>query len=150
MREVDFLYNTKDNGEMVFRTALPLGSGVLWKFRPAADGSLGKIINLYRDWQLSGDMDFLKKIWPKAKAALEYTWLSWDADKDGLIEGEQHNTYDIEFYGPNSMIGGFYLGALLAGSRMAEAVGDTAAAKLYKDIFEKGKVKFNDLLWNGE
>jgi len=150
MREVDFLYNTKANGEMVFRTALPLGSGVLWKFRPAADGSLGKIINLYRDWQLSGDLEFLKKVWPKAKAALEYTWLSWDADKDGLVEGEQHNTYDIEFYGPNSMIGGFYLGALLAGSRMAEAVGDPAAAKLYQDMFEKGKVKFNDLLWNGE
>jgi uncharacterized protein (DUF608 family) len=150
MREVDFLNNTKDNGEMVFRTALPLGSGVLWKFRPAADGTLGKIINLYRDWQLSGDMEFLKKIWPKAKKALEYTWLSWDADKDGLIEGEQHNTYDIEFYGPNSMIGTFYLGALLAGSKMADAVGDAAAANEYRDIFEKGKAKFNGLLWNGE
>jgi len=150
MREVDFLNNTKDNGEMVFRTSLPLGSGVLWNFRPAADGTLGKIINLYRDWQLSGDMEFLKKIWPKAKKALEYTWLSWDADRDGLIEGEQHNTYDIEFYGPNSMIGTFYLGALLAGSKMAEATGDGEAAKLYKDIFEKGKKNFNDLLWNGE
>ncbi len=150
MREVDFLNNTKDNGEMVFRTALPLGSGVLWKFRPAADGTLGKIINLYRDWQVSGDMEFLKKIWPKAKKALEYTWLSWDADKDGLIEGEQHNTYDIEFYGPNSMIGTFYLGALLAGSKMADAVGDAEAAKQYRDIFEKGKAKFNGLLWNGE
>jgi non-lysosomal glucosylceramidase len=150
MREVDFLNNTKDDGEMVFRTSLPLGSGVYWKFRPAADGQLGRIINLYRDWQLSGDMEFLKKIWPKAKKALEYTWTAWDADKDGLIEGEQHNTYDIEFYGPNSMIGTFYLGALLAGSKMAEAVGDRDAAKLYKDLFEKGQKKFDDLLWNGE
>jgi len=150
MREVDFLSNTKDNGEMVFRTSLPLWSGVFWKFRPAADGSLGRIINLYRDWQLSGDLAFLKKVWPKAKKVLEYTWTAWDADKDGLIEGEQHNTYDIEFYGPNSMIGTFYLGALLAGSRMAEAVGDAAAAKEYRAIFDKGLAKFNQLLWNGE
>ena len=150
MREVDFLSNTKDNGEMVFRTSLPLWSGVFWKFRPAADGSLGRIINLYRDWQLSGDLAFLKKVWPKAKKVIEYSWIGWDADKDGLIEGEQHNTYDIEFYGPNSMMGTFYLGALLAGSRMAEAVGDPEAAKTFKALFEKGRAKFDQLLWNGE
>jgi len=149
MRETDFLVNTKDNGEMVFRTSLPLGEK-LWNFRPAADGSLGRVINLYRDWRLSGDLAFLKKLWPKAKAVLEYTWTAWDADKDGLIEGEQHNTYDIEFYGPNSMIGTFYLGALLAGSRMAEAAGDPASAKTYGEMFDKGRAAFDRLLWNGE
>jgi hypothetical protein len=30
------------------------------------------------------------------------------------MEGEQHNTYDIEFYGPNTMMGTLYLGALTA------------------------------------
>jgi len=149
MRETDFLFNTKENGEMVFRTSLPLGS-VFWNFRPAADGQLGKIINLYRDWQISGDTEFLKKLWPKVKKALDYTWTAWDTDKDGLIEGEQHNTYDIEFYGPNSMIGTFYLGALLAGSKMAEAVGDGESAGQYRRIFENGKKKFDDMLWNGE
>jgi non-lysosomal glucosylceramidase len=149
MREVDFLNNTKENGEMVFRTSLPLGSGVYWNFRPAADGSLGKIINLYRDWQISGDLEFLKKLWPKAKKVLEYAWTAWDADRDGLVEGEQHNTYDIEFYGPNSMIGAFYLGALLAGSKMAEAVGEPEAAKTYRDLLEKGQKNFNEKLWNG-
>jgi uncharacterized protein (DUF608 family) len=149
MRETDFLVNTKDNGEMVFRTSLPLGEK-LWNFRPAADGSLGRVINLHRDWQVAGDLEFLKKLWPKAKKVLEYTWTAWDADKDGLIEGEQHNTYDIEFYGPNSMIGTFYLGALLAGSRMADAVGDSAAAKTYREMFDKGRAAFDRLLWNGE
>jgi hypothetical protein len=66
------------------------------------------------------------------------------------MEGEQHNTYDIEFYGPNSMLSGFYLGALLAGSKMAEAMGDRQAAAAYLDVFEKGKKNYNDLLWNGE
>jgi len=150
MREIDFLNNVKPSGEMVFRTSLPLGSGVFWDFRPAADGQMGRIISLYRDWQVSGDTAFLRKLWPQAKKALEFAWQSWDADKDGIMEGEQHNTYDIEFYGPNSMMGGFYLGALLAGSRMAEAMGDKDAAKSYADIFERGRQKYDDLLWNGE
>lgn len=150
MRETDFLNNTKENGEMVFRTSLPLGSGLYWNFKPAADGQLGRIICLYRDWQLSGDFEFLKKLWPKAKKALEYAWLAWDKDKDGLLEGEQHNTYDIEFYGPNSMLSSFYLGALLASSKMAEAMGEKDKAKEYRELWVKGKAKFDELLWNGE
>jgi non-lysosomal glucosylceramidase len=150
MRETDFLNNVKPNGEMVFRTSLPLESGVLWDFKPAADGQMGRIISLYRDWQFSGDTEFLRKLWPQAKRALEYAWQSWDTDKDGIMEGEQHNTYDIEFYGPNSMMGGFYLGALLAGSRMAEAVGDKQAAEMYARVYEGGRLKYDELLWNGE
>jgi uncharacterized protein (DUF608 family) len=150
MRETDFLNQVKPDGGMMFRTSLPLKSGVLWDFKPAADGQMGRIISLYRDWQLSGDNSFLKRLWPDAKRALEYAWTSWDADRDGLMEGEQHNTYDIEFYGPNSMMGGFYLGALLAGSRMAAAMGDPESAARYLEVFEKGKKKYDDLLWNGE
>jgi non-lysosomal glucosylceramidase len=150
MRETDFLNQVKPDGGMVFRTSLPLHSGAYWDFKPAADGQMGRIISLYRDWQVSGDNDFLKRLWPDAKRALEYAWTSWDADRDGLMEGEQHNTYDIEFYGPNSMLGGFYLGALLAGSKMAAAMGDAPAAAEYLQVFEKGRRKYNDLLWNGE
>ena len=138
MRETDFLNNVKPDGAMVFRTSLPLGSGVLWDFKPAADGQMGRIISLYRDWQISGDMAWLKKLWPQAKKALDYAWTQWDADRDGLMEGEQHNTYDIEFYGPNSMMGAFYLGALKAGAAMAAAVGDAVAAKAYLAMYREG------------
>lgn len=149
MRETDFLVNVKPDGAMVFRTSLPLGEK-LWNFKPAADGQLGRIINLYRDWQISGDLNFLKKLWPQAKKALEYAWVGWDKDRDGLLEDEQHNTYDIEFFGPNSMLSGFYLGALEAGARMAEAVGDKKVAAEYRKILEKGKKNYETLLWNGE
>jgi len=150
MRETDFLNNVKPDGAMVFRTSLPLGSGVLWKFKSAADGQMGRIISLYRDWQISGDTDWLRKLWPQAKKALDYAWTSWDADRDGLMEGEQHNTYDIEFYGPNSMMGAFYLGALKAGTAMATAVGDRASAKEYVAMYDKGRAAYDKLLWNGE
>ena len=33
------------------------------------------------------------------------------------MEGVQHNTYDVEFYGPNPMCGIYYLGALRAARR---------------------------------
>ena len=150
MRETDFLNNIKSDGGMVFRTSLPLDPNQLWAFKPAADGQMGRIINLYRDWQLSGDTVFLKRIWPQVRKALEYAWVQWDADRDGLMEGEQHNTYDIEFYGPNSMLSGFYLGALLAGEKMAQAVGDAEAARTYREVFEKGRKAYDALLWNGE
>jgi uncharacterized protein (DUF608 family) len=150
MRETDFLNNVKPDGAMVFRTSLPLGSGVYWDFKSAADGQMGRIISLYRDWQVSGDTAWLKKLWPQAKKAMEYAWVSWDANKDGLMEGEQHNTYDIEFYGPNSMMGGFYLGALKAAAEMAAAAADRPAAKSFRALYDKGRRNYDAVLWNGE
>jgi len=150
MRRTDFLVNTKDDGAMIFRTSLPTSARFFWDFKPAADGSLGKIINLYRDWQISGDTAFLKELWPKVRKVLEYTWKVWDADKDGLIEGEQHNTYDIEFYGPNSMMGAFYLGALKAASLMGAAAGDAGTAAECAALLDKGRRAFDATLWNGE
>lgn len=35
----------------------------------------------------------------------------WDPDKQGVLRGEQHYTYDINFYGPSSMTGSLYLAA---------------------------------------
>jgi len=149
MRETDFLFNTDEEGHMAFRTLVPLGLA-RWNFKPAADGQMGCIMKLYREWQLSGDDEFLRRIWPAAKRALEFAWKGWDADKDGVMEGEQHNTYDIEFYGPNPMMGTLYLGALLAGARMAEALGEKEKAEEYLELFEKGRRKLDELLWNGE
>jgi non-lysosomal glucosylceramidase len=150
MRRTDFLNNTKPDGEMAFRTTLPLGDGNYWDKPPAADGQMGRIISLYRDWQISGDFEFLKETWPHAKKALEFAWVEWDKDKDGIMEGKQDNTYDIAFYGPNSMVSSIYLGALLAGSKMAEALDDRKTSRQYRLLFEKGKKRFDELLWNGD
>lgn len=148
MRRTDFKDNLLPDGRMVFRTLLPLGKAH-WKFKPAADGQMGCVMKLYREWQLSGDDAFLKELWPDAKRALEFAWVHWDADRDGVMEGQQHNTYDIEFYGPNTMMGTLYLGALKAGELMAIAAGDTEAASAYREVREKGQSKLEDL-WNGE
>jgi len=149
MRLTDFLVNTDSTGKMVFRTKVPTGL-VLWKFRPAADGQMGTVMKLYREWKLSGDDSFLKELWPGAKRALEFAWEHWDKDKDGVMEDEQHNTYDIEFFGWNTMTSSFYLGALRAGEEMARYLGDEESAKRYRDFYEKGRVKIEKELFDGE
>ena len=148
MRETDFLHEMRSDDSMAFRSMVPLDIKQ-WDFRPAADGQMGCILKLYREWQMSGDDSFLKRMWPNARRALEFAWKHWDADRDGLMEGEQHNTYDIEFFGANPMMTALYLGALKAGELMALAVGDSAAAAAYREIREKGAHNIEQL-WNGE
>ncbi|MCX7795885.1 MAG: GH116 family glycosyl hydrolase [bacterium] len=149
MRKVEFLYNVDETGKMSFRTMLPLGSS-RWGFKPAADGQMGSIMRAYREWKFSGDDEFIKEIWPNIKKALEFAWINWDLDKDGVMEGEQHNTYDIEFYGPNTMTGLFYLGALKASSEIAESLGEKEKAKEYLEIFKNGSERIVRELFNGE
>jgi len=150
IRESEFLRNTKENGLMGFRSYLPDGKKI-WD-HAAADGQMGCIMKLYRDWQLSGDTEWLKRLWPQAKKALEFAWVKggWDENRDGVAEGVQHNTYDVEFYGPNPLCGVWYLGALRAGEEMAGAMGDQDSAKEYRRLFENGKAWIDANLFNGK
>lgn len=149
MRLTDFTANMREKGDMAFRTLLPL-IGEQWGFQPAADGQMGCVMKLYREWQLSGDLEFVRALWPEARRSVEFAWCNgWDPDRDGVMEGSQHNTYDIEFFGPNTMMGSLYLGALLAAARMAEAVGDPVGAD-FRAIYAKGRERLDRELWNGE
>ncbi|HET7768413.1 MAG TPA: GH116 family glycosyl-hydrolase [Chloroflexota bacterium] len=151
MRGTDFQVNTRPTGRMSFRTLLPVMSGELWDYKPAADGQMGCVLKLYREWQVSGDTEWLRTLWPAAKRTIEYAWApgSWDADRDGVMEGEQHNTYDIEFFGPNTMCGTLYLGALKAAALMGEAVGDGAFSAVCREVYERGRAMYDAELWNG-
>ncbi|MGH2388997.1 MAG: GH116 family glycosyl-hydrolase, partial [Chloroflexota bacterium] len=91
MRETDFLADLFPNGAMAFRSLLPLGIAQ-WGFKPAADGQMGSVAKVFREWQLSGDTDWLRSLWPAVCRALEFAWVNWDPDQDGVMDGEQHNT----------------------------------------------------------
>lgn len=151
MREVEFLYSTRDNGGMSFRVDLPLEHAKTWSLA-AADGQLGCIMKLYRDWQLSGDDDMLGKLWSNARKALEFCWIpgGWDADKDGVMEGCQHNTMDVEYYGPNPQMGVWYLGALRASEEMARHLGVDDFAEDCRKLYENGRQWMDENLFNGE
>lgn len=153
MREIDYQYNQFENGKMAFRMMLPPDRAKS-SFRAAADGQMGGVIKTYREWKISGDTQWLRRLWPKVKKALEYAWQPtnedwWDKDCDGVMEGIQHHTLDVEIYGPNSYITGYYLTALLAASKMAEALADEDARKYY-ELYEKGRKWVNENLYNGE
>jgi hypothetical protein len=125
-REAEYRYSMREDGFVEFRIPLPLGTKPKpdFKFHPCADGQMGAVMQVYREWLVSGDTEWLREIWPLAKRALEFAWKYWDADRDGVMEGLQHNTYDIEYYGPNTMMGSLYLGALRAGEEIAKIVSD--------------------------
>lgn len=156
MRATDYLNNTGDDGMMTFRTPLPLGGPdqPCWcKDLPAADGQMGTVVKAYREWRISGDDAWLKTLWPRIKRSVEFAWEgkgAWDADADGVMEGVQHNTYDIDFFGPNTMCGSLYLAALTAGAEMAEALGDHETAEAWQRLMEQGAAAYDKQLFNGE
>jgi uncharacterized protein (DUF608 family) len=150
LRRSAFGFSMDDAGAIHFRQVLPDGktrSGFA-----AADGQMGQIIHAWLDWKLCGDDALLRDTWPKAKKALEFAWVpgGWDGNRDGVMEGVQHNTYDVEFYGPNPMCGIYYLGALRAGEQMARAAGDVPSAETYRRLFEQGSQWIDANLFNGE
>ena len=150
----NFMFNglRESDGAVIYR--MPVGPGAKINqqggFTSAADGQLGQICQVYRDWQICGDDEWLKKIWPKTKKALEYAWVAWDKDRDGLLEGKHHNTLDLDFRTPETMCGSLYQAALLAGEQMALYMADSQAAKEYRRVFESGKKLTDEKLFNGE
>jgi hypothetical protein len=151
MREIEFLQATLDDGLMSFRVHLPLEHATAWGIA-AADGQMGCIMKMYRDWQLSGDDAMLRTLWPRVRAALAFCWIDggWDADCDGVMEGCQHNTMDVEYYGPNPQMGFWYLGALRAAEEMARHLGEPAFADTCRGLFERGSRWIEKHLFNGE
>jgi uncharacterized protein (DUF608 family) len=66
------------------------------------------------------------------------------------MEGCQHNTMDVEYFGPNPEIGSWYLAALEGAARMASAIGDDEFASRCDGTRAKGTKLFEDKLFNGE
>lgn len=115
----------------------------------AADGQCGTVLKAYREHTMQKDGEFLKRNWPRIKKAMQYS-ISHDPDKDGIIADSQHNTYDINFEGPNTFVGALYLAALRAAEEMAKEMGDDAFAIECRTIFEQGSTATMQTLWNGE
>ncbi|MDP2989824.1 MAG: GH116 family glycosyl hydrolase, partial [Kiritimatiellota bacterium] len=157
MREVDFTMNQRADGGMRFRLPLPSGLNAedYWVFHPCADGQFGNVLKAYADWKISGDTKWLQKFWPAIQKAIEFAWAPtneyrWDPEKKGVLTGRMHHTLDMELYGPDAWLNGFYLAALKAGAEMAEAMAEPEKAQEYRAVFEKGKAWVDAHLFNGE
>ncbi len=118
--------------------------------RPAMDGLFGCILKTYRILLSTNDFEWFKKAYPKLRKMMNHIFEECDPNEQGVIEGEQPNTYDISFYGKNLFIGGLYLVALKAFEIMAEMVYDNDFKEKCIRRFNNGKKNYDTSLWNGE
>ncbi len=147
LRETEFFPSQDKEGHQTFRSALPIRP-VATTFYAASDGQLGGIMKMYRDWHISGDPEWLKKMYPKVVESMDYSIRTWDPRSTGTLEEPHHNTYDIEFWGPDGMCTSFYLGALKAISEMGRYLGNDVSK--YEALYLKGKKAIENDLFNGE
>jgi uncharacterized protein (DUF608 family) len=147
LRETEFFVDQDVHGHQAFRASLPIRPP-RHDFHAAADGQLGGIMKAFREWRISGDEMWLRRIWPKVKESLDYCIETWDPDHQGVLVEPHHNTYDIEFWGPDGMCSSIYLGALKAAALMASALGDDVP--LYGELLERGVAYMESELWDGE
>ncbi len=148
LRETEFQISQNEKGHQNFRTSLPINPEVRHGFHAAADGQLGGMMKIYRDWRISGNTGWMKTLYPKVKESMDFCIATWDPKHKGIPEEPHHNTYDIEFWGPNGMCTSFYLGALNAIIEMGNVAGDDISE--YKNLYEKGKALLETDLYNGE
>lgn len=153
LRETTLKYALQDSGATSFRVNLPRQKEISTA-RACVDGQMGEVFKCYREWKISGDDEWLEAHAEGIFRMLEYAWSpenpdGWDADMDGVLEGRQHHTLDMELFGPSSWLEGMYLLALDCGARMARHLGDAARAELYTRLYENGKRWMNEHLFNG-
>jgi len=146
LRRNEFFEGQGPDGRQAFRGNLPVSPG--GGSFDAADGQLGGIMKAHREWRISGDQKWLKEFWPHIRQSMDYMIGKWDPRHTGLLEESHHNTYDINYYGPDGHCGSFYLGALAAMVRMGRAVGDDVS--LYEELLKKGSARLQRELYNGE
>lgn len=147
LRHTEFCENQDAKGHQNFRARLPI-KPASHEFHAAADGQLGGIMKAYREWRISGSNEWLEKMYPMIKASMDYCIQTWDPRHKGVIEEPHHNTYDIEFWGPDGMHCSFYIGALNAITSMGKFLGKDVS--LYAELSAKGKKFTETELYDGE
>lgn len=123
----------------------------LWDVSQWKDLNPKFVLQVYRDYYLTKDIDFLKDVWPAVKSAVEYS-LQFDTDSDGLIEnaGFPDQTYDLwAVTGPSAYTGGLWLACLTAFCKLAEIMGEQETVERFKPILDRGRQRYTELLWNG-
>ncbi|MDB5676412.1 MAG: hypothetical protein JWM65_3394 [Sphingomonas bacterium] len=147
LRETEFGPCQDERGHQAFRAAMPIGPAP-HDFVAAADGQLGGIMKVYRDWRICGDITWLRDLWPRVRASLDYCIRTWDPRRRGWIEEPHHNTYDSELWGPDGMCTSIYLGALQAAISIGAALrSDTHE---YVALLSRGIGRLENELFDGE
>ncbi|MBI5874071.1 MAG: hypothetical protein HZB36_08075 [Candidatus Omnitrophica bacterium] len=127
------------------RSDLPSNStnGLLWK-----DLNSKFILLCWRDFILTGDEGFLRKMYPFIKKA--FYWLAaTDKNKDFLPDNDgADQTFDLwAFEGASAYTSGIFLASLLALEKISVLVNDADMEKEAQLWFKKGRASFEKKLW---
>ncbi|XP_061171988.1 non-lysosomal glucosylceramidase-like [Saccostrea echinata] len=109
------------------------------------------VLQTFRDYSASKDEAYLKHMYPVAKYVME-TAKKWDVDNDGIIDngGFADQTFDAwTMSGASAYCGGMWLAALRMMIEMATILKKEDDVLHYKEILDKGKVSYQEKLWNG-
>ncbi len=71
LRETEFKVDQNTEGHQAFRANIPIRP-VKHDFHSAADGQLGGIMKVYRDWRISGDNEWIKDLYPLIVKSMDY------------------------------------------------------------------------------
>ncbi|XP_030775082.1 non-lysosomal glucosylceramidase isoform X5 [Rhinopithecus roxellana] len=127
------------------------------------DLNLKFVLQVYRDYYLTGDQNFLKDMWPvclvrdahavtSVPGAVMESEMKFDKDHDGLIEngGYADQTYDgWVTTGPSAYCGGLWLAAVAVMVQMAALCGAQDIQDKFSSILHRGQEAYERLLWNG-
>uniref|UniRef100_A0AAR2LAB5 Non-lysosomal glucosylceramidase n=1 Tax=Pygocentrus nattereri TaxID=42514 RepID=A0AAR2LAB5_PYGNA len=116
------------------------------------DLNLKFVLQVYRDYHLTQDTQYLQDMWPICQAVMEAE-LKFDKDGDGLIEnsGYADQTYDgWTVTGPSAYCGGLWIASVCVMCKMAQLLKRDSVYERYRDILERGSAAFDKLLWNGK
>ncbi|XP_070541626.1 non-lysosomal glucosylceramidase-like, partial [Ptychodera flava] len=116
------------------------------------DLNLKFVLQVYRDYHVTKDFNYLKQMWPKVQTVMRVS-LSWDTDGDGIIDnsGYADQTYDIwTVTGASAYSGGLWLAAVKMAMEMAKILNEEDDYINFFVILAKGKESYENKLWNGK
>ncbi|XP_065059561.1 non-lysosomal glucosylceramidase-like [Rhopilema esculentum] len=115
------------------------------------DLNLKFVLQVYRDYKITKNLQFLMDMWPAMKACMS-TATGQDSDCDGLIDnsGFADQTFDCWVVtGASAYCGGLWLGALRCMVEIATILKLDDNIDRYKTMLSRGKEAYERKLWNG-
>ena len=118
-------------------------------------------------YETTGDLDFLKQLWPHIELALEWINKFGDMDGDGFVEYAKRSRHglvqqgwkdsnDSVFHANGTLaeppialceVQGYIYAAKLAAARLADVLGDREKCRMLESEAEKLRLRFEEAFW---